>query len=148
MAHHDDFVNNLNLDVLIPKLNSEEMLTFDEMELLNLSQTTQQKIQQFVQIMCRKGKRAPELFLQCLRPATEHLPHSDLADKMEQWLRKHSNSVEHEEAQNTSQKLHSHCEPTAPPSDDPDLGPSLPTKPRLSSPGPQPAYVQWPPKGE
>ena len=94
VAHQDDFTTCLNLDVLIPKLNSKEMLTIDEMEMLNLCQTTQRKTQQFVQIMCRKGEKAPDLFLQCLRSATDHLPHSDLVDKMEQWLREHSESAD------------------------------------------------------
>ena len=95
MVHHDDLESCLNLEVLTSKLTSGGMLTFDEMESLNLAgQTTRSKIQRLVQIMCRKGKRAPKLFLQCLRSATDHLSHSDLADKMEQWLREHSGSVD------------------------------------------------------
>ena len=93
IVHHEDFENGLNLNVLIPKLNAMEMLILEEMELLTLPRSSSQtKIQQFVQIMCRKGEKAPDLFLGCLRSAADHLPHSDLADKMEQWLREHFES--------------------------------------------------------
>ena len=93
IVHREDFENELNLNVLIPKLNAMEMLVLGEMELLTLPQSSSQtKIQQFVQIMCRKGEKAPDLFLRCLRSAADHLPHSDLADKMERWLREHSES--------------------------------------------------------
>ena len=89
MAHHADFESNLNVDALISKLNSRSMLTYGEMERLISPQTTQNKIIQLIQILCKKGSRAPYLFIECLRSATDHLAHSDLADKMEQWLKEH-----------------------------------------------------------
>ena len=87
MDHHVDFNSYLNLEELLPHLNKQQLLTSDEMDKLMLpSQTRQEKTCELVKIMCIKGDRAPSLFVKCVRDAAEHLPHSDLADKLENWL--------------------------------------------------------------
>ncbi len=87
MVHHVDFNSYLNLEELLPHLNDQQLLTSNEMEKLMLkSLTRQEKILELVKIMCIKGDRAPSLFTKCVRDAAEHLPHSDLADKLEDWL--------------------------------------------------------------
>ncbi len=91
MVHHDDFKNLLNLNVLVPFLNKRHLLTSGEMEqLMSPSRTRQEKIRDLVNIMCIKGDQAPSLFIKCVRDATEHIAHSDLAEKLESWLLKNS----------------------------------------------------------
>ncbi len=94
MVHHVDFNRDLNLKELLPHLNEQQLLTSDEMEKLMMkSLTRKEKILELVKIMCIKGDRAPSLFTKSVRDAAEHLPHSDLADKLENWLINNSATV-------------------------------------------------------
>ncbi len=90
MAHNVDFDSDLNLNELLPHLN-KQLLTSDEMEKLMLpSRTRKEKILELIKIMCIKGDQAPSLFIECVRGAAEHLPHSNLSDKLESWLLQNS----------------------------------------------------------
>ncbi|XP_064399637.1 NACHT, LRR and PYD domains-containing protein 5-like [Halichondria panicea] len=62
-------------------------------KLMMKSLTRKEKILELVKIMCIKGDRAPSLFTKSVRDAAEHLPHSDLADKLENWLINNSATV-------------------------------------------------------
>ena len=90
-VHHEKFNTFLNLGPLLPKLNSRELLSRDELDQLTLPTITrEQKIKNLVQILNTKGQRAPAIVIECLRNETNHPSHSDLADSMEEFLQHRS----------------------------------------------------------
>ena len=90
-VHHEKFNTFLNLGSLLPKLNSRELLSRDELDQLTLPTiTTGQKVTKLVQILNTKGQRAPAIVIECLRNETNHPSHLELADSMEEFLQHRS----------------------------------------------------------
>ena len=81
----EDFIENVNLQSLIPKLNGKRLLTRqEEQQLRNETWTQDHRIATLTQILDGKGPDAPRIVLECLQEERSHGPHSILATKLRQ----------------------------------------------------------------
>ena len=79
----EDFIENVNLQTLIPKLNGRGLLTRqEEQQLRNETWTLDHRIATLTQILHGKGPDAPRIVLECLQEERSHAPHAVLATKL------------------------------------------------------------------
>ena len=79
----EDFIENVNLQTLIPKLNGRGLLTRqEEQQLRNETWTPDHRIATLTQILHGKGPDAPRIVLECLQEERSHPPHAVLATKL------------------------------------------------------------------
>ena len=79
----EDFIENVNLQTLIPKLNGRGLLTRqEEQQLRNGTWTPDDRIATLTQILHGKGPDAPRIVLECLQEERSHPPHAVLATKL------------------------------------------------------------------
>ena len=88
----EDFIENVNLQTLIPKLNGRELLTRqEEQQLRNETWTPDHRIATLTQILHGKGPDAPRIVLECLQEERSHPPHAVLATKLLHVIQAHPN---------------------------------------------------------
>ena len=85
ILRHDEVIrDHIDLETLVPKLYNKELLTKGEREVVLYEKTAPpDRKKSLVQYLSKKGAAAPKLLIECLREARDHLPHSDLADILE-----------------------------------------------------------------
>ena len=75
-------IDGLNTDVLVPFLSREELLTNEEMELLQQTKTSREKALTLCTILETKGPTAYYRFASCLKEEVEHPFHQELVQKL------------------------------------------------------------------
>ena len=75
--------NMLDISVIVPHLNSNNLLTKDNVKMLtNVSKTQQEKTEYLVYILPRKNNGWFEKFLHCLEQSAEIARHADLVKEL------------------------------------------------------------------
>ena len=94
ILRHDEVIrHHIDLGTLVPKLYNKGVLTNDEREVvLYIPTPLPDRKRTLVQYLSKKGATAPRLLIECLREARDHLPHSDLADILENDLQTLNNT--------------------------------------------------------
>ena len=85
---HTRIRTNLDIDAIFPHLNEQELLTDNEIYILqNNLHTIQERIDCLVQWLPRKGRDGLSRFIACLRSSRDALGHEELADLLNQEVR-------------------------------------------------------------
>ena len=83
-VHHTDLRETLNVQQMIPLMRTEELLTEEECQKIKLKTTDEEKIDQLVHILPRKGRFAYPKFIKCLESEKQHLAHPELVVKLKE----------------------------------------------------------------
>ena len=87
LSNQEEIEKKVNLKVLVPKLYKKQVVTKAEREaLLYEPHLLSDRRTRLVDIVATKGKKGTRLFIECLREAGSHLPHSELATSLERSL--------------------------------------------------------------
>jgi len=85
VKHHASLRKYINLESLIPHLNTYEILTKGERNLLNIPEiSSQQKVDHLLQFLEDKSDESIQNFLKALKDADEHTGHRQLLDVLNQ----------------------------------------------------------------
>lgn len=81
--NYDDFLQNVNLDALLPDLIKNSLLTLSESQELQCYKEMHRRQNQhfLLNVLPRKGRNGFKLFMKCLKAEKEHLGHRYLAEK-------------------------------------------------------------------
>lgn len=85
VAYRDKLIDCINMDTLISYLFKEKLVTWNEYRtLINTKMSQREKNQYFVsEVLPSKGEEAFDRFIVCLKEATEHPCHAELAKQLE-----------------------------------------------------------------